>query len=78
MKQLLITGASSGIGFTTASEAARQGYYAIACGRNKDRLAKLKDKHSNIDTLSMLPASIQRMLCLSMARSMSTQEEAKA
>jgi NAD(P)-dependent dehydrogenase (short-subunit alcohol dehydrogenase family) len=52
MKTLLITGASSGIGKATAVEAAQQGWKVIACGRNQARLAEMRTRHSNIETLA--------------------------
>lgn len=50
MKRLLITGASSGIGWATALRAAEDGWHVIACGRNEERLAQLNELHEGIET----------------------------
>ncbi|MEM1143962.1 MAG: SDR family NAD(P)-dependent oxidoreductase [Pseudomonadota bacterium] len=52
MKTMLITGASSGIGRATALAAAAAGWRVIACGRNEERLAELREEASNIETLA--------------------------
>jgi short-subunit dehydrogenase len=52
MKTLLITGASSGIGYATAVEAANQGWRVIACGRNIQRLEQLTLEHYAIEYLA--------------------------
>jgi NAD(P)-dependent dehydrogenase (short-subunit alcohol dehydrogenase family) len=49
---MLITGASSGIGRATALKAAKDGWLVIACGRNEDRLAELREEASGIKTLA--------------------------
>ena len=46
MKTALITGATSGIGKTTASALAREGINLILCGRREERLAELKKELS--------------------------------
>lgn len=43
-KTILITGASSGIGRTTAIECSKMGAKIIACGRNKERLQETLNK----------------------------------
>ena len=43
-KNVLITGATSGIGFATAVLFAQEGYRVIALGRSADRLNKLREK----------------------------------
>lgn len=52
MKQILITGASSGIGEQLAIDYARQGWRVYACGRNSDKLQSLQNKHQNLQALS--------------------------
>lgn len=52
MKTLLITGASSGIGRATAIAAADGGWQVIACGRDEDRLASLRQLDGRISTLA--------------------------
>jgi short-subunit dehydrogenase len=46
MKTMLLTGASSGIGWALAIRAARAGYAVYAVGRNHDALAALREKIS--------------------------------
>ncbi len=41
-KTVLITGATSGIGLSTAKAFAREGYRLVLCGRREDRLESLK------------------------------------
>lgn len=41
MKTVLITGASSGVGFATAQLLAKQGYQVLALGRDPERLAQV-------------------------------------
>lgn len=48
MKQVLITGASSGIGEQLALDYATQGWVVYACGRNGQKLDFLAAKNSNI------------------------------
>lgn len=52
MKNVLITGASSGLGKSLALLYAQNGNNVIACGRNQERLRELAISHSNITTLS--------------------------
>ncbi len=52
MKTMLVTGASSGIGRSTALAAANIGWKVIACGRNESRLASLRDESQGIETLA--------------------------
>jgi len=50
MSVVLITGATSGIGQQLALDYAKRGWQVIACGRNKESLAKLDEAYSNIET----------------------------
>lgn len=52
MKQVLITGASSGIGEQLALDYADQGWKVYACGRNAQKLDFLSAKNSNIQGLA--------------------------
>ncbi|WP_394176946.1 SDR family NAD(P)-dependent oxidoreductase [Thalassotalea litorea] len=51
MKQILITGATSGIGESLAVRYARNGSEVIACGRNAERLQHLCQEHPNLRAL---------------------------
>ncbi|NTS76471.1 SDR family NAD(P)-dependent oxidoreductase [Catenovulum sp. SM1970] len=50
-KQVLITGASSGIGKALCLQYAELGCHVFACGRNEQRLASLVDQNSLIEPL---------------------------
>lgn len=45
---ILITGGTSGIGYAFAEEFLKQGNKVIICGRRKDRLKSIKEKHTDI------------------------------
>ncbi|WP_318416113.1 SDR family NAD(P)-dependent oxidoreductase [Photobacterium leiognathi] len=51
MKQVLITGASSGIGKQLACDYADNNWHVIACGQNQARLNELENHHSSIQSL---------------------------
>ena len=51
MKQVLITGASSGIGEQLALDYAQQGWGVYACGRNVEKLQALSTQNSHITPL---------------------------
>jgi len=48
MKKVLITGASSGIGLQLCHDYLKEGFQVIACGRNKEKLARSL-KHPNVE-----------------------------
>ncbi|MGE9550685.1 SDR family NAD(P)-dependent oxidoreductase [Erwinia amylovora] len=48
MKRVLITGASSGIGYQLALDYAADGWHVTACGRNRGKLDTLREKFSNV------------------------------
>ncbi|TLU67380.1 SDR family NAD(P)-dependent oxidoreductase [Thalassotalea litorea] len=52
MKQVLITGATSGIGRSLALHYARNGFSVTACGRNEARLSELCNHHDNLKSLA--------------------------
>ncbi|MEO0437655.1 MAG: SDR family NAD(P)-dependent oxidoreductase [Pseudomonadota bacterium] len=52
MRSILITGASSGIGRATAIAAVRDGWRVIACGRDEERLAQLREEVTGVETLA--------------------------
>ena len=43
-KTILITGSSSGIGWSTAEKLATKGHHLILCGRNLNKLEELSNK----------------------------------
>ncbi|TDR79126.1 SDR family NAD(P)-dependent oxidoreductase [Photobacterium lutimaris] len=51
-KQVLITGASSGIGKQLAIDYANEGWKVVGCGQNAERLRALSDANANINTVS--------------------------
>ncbi|PCE65586.1 SDR family NAD(P)-dependent oxidoreductase [Salinivibrio sp. YCSC6] len=51
MKQVVITGATSGIGEQLARDYARQGWRVIACGRNQDKLDAMQRDHTSLERL---------------------------
>ncbi|MDH3661307.1 MAG: SDR family NAD(P)-dependent oxidoreductase [Alphaproteobacteria bacterium] len=59
MKEILITGASSGIGRATSLAAAEAGWRVIACGRDQARLDALASEHAEIRTLAFDVANIE-------------------
>jgi short-subunit dehydrogenase len=52
MTEILITGASSGIGKQLAVDYANEGHQVIACGRDKQRLNELTTNNANICSLT--------------------------
>jgi 3-hydroxy acid dehydrogenase/malonic semialdehyde reductase len=54
-KTALVTGATSGIGYATATILARNGFNVIATGRRSDRLHQLKEKLSNQTEAEIYP-----------------------
>lgn len=61
MKQVLITGASSGIGEQLAGDYARQGWLVYACGRNSDKLQALHKAQDSIVPLVFDVTDIQQV-----------------
>lgn len=55
MKQVLITGASSGIGLQLATDYAHGGWQVYACGQNQQRLQQLVDKLELTATGKIIP-----------------------
>ncbi len=55
MKRVLITGASSGIGFQLACDYAADGWQVIACGRDIDKLTRL---HQHAPDITLCPFDI--------------------
>ncbi|WEM45662.1 SDR family NAD(P)-dependent oxidoreductase (plasmid) [Photobacterium sp. DA100] len=51
-KQVLITGASSGIGQQLAIDYAREGWSVLGCGQNQERLQALSDTSDKITAIS--------------------------
>jgi len=58
---VLITGASSGIGFELAKQFAEAGYKVIALGRNEDRLAKIASLSDNITAETFELSNIEKL-----------------
>lgn len=46
---ILITGGASGIGFALTEELIKRGSKVLICGRRKERLEQVKDRHPEID-----------------------------
>ena len=61
MKNILITGATSGIGKQLAREYARAGNHVIACGRNRDRLDALETGNPGLRGLAFDVADRERV-----------------
>lgn len=68
-KTALITGASSGIGWSTALELSQNGYQLILCGRRKERLNELRNS---------LPDPTPSLICTFDVRNRKEVEEAMA
>ena len=51
VKNILITGATSGIGLATADKLLNEGHHVIACGRNTEKLTALKNNFSELEIL---------------------------
>lgn len=51
MSSVLITGATSGIGQALVSQYADKGYKVIACGRNREKLARLAEEYRTSQTV---------------------------
>ncbi len=62
MKQVLITGATSGIGLQLAEDYATLGWDVIACGRNEEALANLHQRHSNVAGLNFDITNMEQTL----------------
>ncbi|NQY06549.1 MAG: SDR family NAD(P)-dependent oxidoreductase [Flavobacteriaceae bacterium] len=58
-KTAFITGATSGIGWATASELAQKGYQLVLCGRRQDRLDELKSELSQVTDVTTLQFDIR-------------------
>ena len=54
MKNVLITGASSGLGRATARLLARNNYRLVICGRRQDRIQDLEKELSELTTIHSL------------------------
>ncbi len=54
MKNVIVTGASKGIGYYTALEFAKQGHKVLAIARNEELLRKLKDESEATANLQIL------------------------
>ena len=51
-KTVLITGATSGLGWSLTKKYYQQGFKVIACGRNTEKLAKLTSEFEQLSTLA--------------------------
>ncbi|UTV30071.1 SDR family NAD(P)-dependent oxidoreductase [Photobacterium atrarenae] len=59
MRQVLITGASSGIGAQLARDYAAQGWQVLACGQSQERLVELAGSRANIQPLAFDVTDLQ-------------------